>query len=280
MLRRVIVAGVGIPAALGFVYAGGWVLTALVALFGALGAAEVYRLAERGGVRPIRWVGLAAAALLPVSAFVTSPAGRSIPPYAVLFGATAWLVAVMGAVMVQRGPGERPLAAMAVTVFGALYAGGLPAFLLIIRHGAPDVARWTATWLVFLPLVIVWVCDTLAMFGGRLIGGRKLAPVLSPNKTWAGAISGSVGGVVLGPVFGYLALGSLALPWWQLAVFGLIVAVMGQIGDVAESLLKREVGVKDSGAFFPGHGGVLDRFDSLYWALPAAAFLLQAFGVL
>lgn len=280
MLRRVLVAGVAIPAALGFVYAGGWVLTALVALFGALGAQEVYRLAQQGGVRPIVGLGIVAAALLPVVAFVTSPIGPSTAPAVVLFGAAGWLVAVMGAVMAWRAPGDRPLTAMAVTVFGALYAGGLPAFLLIIRHGAGDLPRWTGTWLVFLPLVIVWVCDTLAMFGGRLIGGRKLAPVLSPNKTWAGAISGSLGGALVGPLFGYLALSSLAISWWQLAVFGLIVSLMGQIGDVAESLLKREVGVKDSGAFFPGHGGVLDRFDSLYWALPTAALLLHAFGVL
>ncbi len=134
---------------------------------------------------------------------------------------------------------------------------------------------------LFLPLVVVWVCDTLAMTGGSLIGGPKLSPSLSPNKTWAGAISGTLGGMIVAPVFGVLLLrpNEVSVPIWMLVVFGFVISVVGQAGDIAESQLKREVGTKDSGAFFGGHGGVLDRLDSLYWAIPTSVILLALFGV-
>jgi phosphatidate cytidylyltransferase len=122
----------------------------------------------------------------------------------------------------------------------------------------------------------------MAMTGGSIIGGPKLAPVVSPNKTWSGTISGSVVSVVLAPVYGKLLLEPVGIhiEIWQLALFGLVVSSVGQLGDLAESLFKREVGVKDSGTFFPGHGGVLDRLDSLYWAIPTAVILLTAFGTI
>jgi phosphatidate cytidylyltransferase len=135
---------------------------------------------------------------------------------------------------------------------------------------------------VFLPVGLTWLADTVAMAAGSLIGGRKLAPVLSPKKTWAGAIAGSVAALALAPVYGALVLAPLgvSLTLWQLVVFGGVISVVGQVGDAAESLFKREAGVKDSGAFFPGHGGVLDRLDSLYWVIPTAGLLLMWFGTL
>jgi phosphatidate cytidylyltransferase len=182
--------------------------------------------------------------------------------------------------MAARGPGARPLEAAAITVFAALYTGGLPSFLLLLRHSERLPSDWAATWLVFLPLVVTWVSDSLAMAGGSAIGGPKLAPVLSPRKTWAGAVSGAVGAFVLAPAYGALLLAPLGIGIhpWRLAVFGLAISVVGQLGDIAESLFKRQAGLKDSGTFFPGHGGVLDRFDSLYWVIPAAALLLSVFG--
>lgn len=281
MLRRVLVAAIGIPAALALVYLGGWVLAALLALFGAAGALELYRLAERSALRPVAPAGVVGAALLPLAAFAALPDGGGVAPAWLAVGGAVWLMAALAATMRWRTPADRPLAAAALTVFGALYAGGMPAFLLALRHGG-GLAPWPATGLVFLPLALTWVGDSLAMAGGTLVGGAKLAPVLSPNKTWAGAVSGAVGAVLLAPLYGALVLApaGITLAVWQLAVFGLVISVLGQAGDVAESLFKREAGVKDSGAFFPGHGGVLDRFDSLYWALPAAVLLLMAYGLL
>lgn len=282
MLRRVSVAAVGIPAALGAVFLGGWPLAGLLSLFGVLGTLEFYRLAERGELRPLRGPGTLGAALMPLAAFALLPAGWSLDPAWIGFGVALWFIGTVSLAALLRGPTDKPLASVAVTVFGAIYAGALPAFILPIRHGPALGSAAAGTAVVFMPLVVTWVCDSLAMWGGTLIGGPKLAPVLSPHKTWAGAVSGSLGAVVLAPVYGILVLARLgvSIPWWQLAVFGLVISVVGQIGDVSESLFKREAGVKDSGGFFPGHGGVLDRFDSLYWVLPTSLLLLRLYGTL
>jgi phosphatidate cytidylyltransferase len=150
-----------------------------------------------------------------------------------------------------------------------------------LRHADASWPAWTGVAVVFFPLVIVWANDTVAMATGSLVGGRRLTPVLSPKKTWAGAIGGVLSGLVVGPVYGALALapaGIVAGPV-ALAVTGAGIAVVAQVGDAAESLLKRDAGVKDSGTFFSGHGGVLDRFDALYWAIPAATAAFAVLGV-
>jgi phosphatidate cytidylyltransferase len=120
------------------------------------------------------------------------------------------------------------------------------------------------------------------MFGGRAIGGPKLAPTVSPGKTRSGAIAGVVGAAVAAPLFVHFALrpAGIHLSLAQAVAFGVILSLVGQVGDLAESLLKREVGVKDSSALIPGHGGVLDRFDSLYFVVPVAAALYRLFGIL
>lgn len=282
MLRRVSVAAVGIPAALGIVYVGGWVLAVLLAVFGVVGAWEFYRLGVRKGLRPLQGIGLVGAGAVPLVAFAALPDGGALAPGWIVLGGAGWLVVTVSWGAWKLAPDDPALSSIALTVFAPLYAGGLPAFLLPIRHGLTGDSAWAATALVFMPLVVTWVCDSLAMSGGTLIGGPKLAPVLSPNKTWAGAVSGSLGAVILAPLYGTLVLVPLGVEigLWHLAVFGLAISILGQVGDVSESLFKREAGVKDSGGFFPGHGGVLDRFDSLYWVLPTATLLLRAFGTL
>ncbi|HEY9015922.1 MAG TPA: CDP-archaeol synthase, partial [Gemmatimonadales bacterium] len=141
---------------------------------------------------------------------------------------------------------------------------------------------WPGAWLVFFPLVVTWVCDTAAMFGGRTFGGAKLAPLVSPGKTRSGSVAGVVGGLLVAPLFAVLIFSRVgpAIPLWQLLVIAGVLSVVGQIGDLAESLFKREAGVKDSSHLIPGHGGVLDRFDSLYFVIPAAAALYRGFGVI
>jgi phosphatidate cytidylyltransferase len=278
MVRRVAVAAVGIPAALGLVRLGGWPLVVALSAFAALGTVELFRLAAARGARPFTVLGAAAAAAMPLLLF--GLVRGTLAPVWVAFGGVGWLIIVMTAAVLRRPPDAGPLGAVTVTATAPVYTG-LIGFIVVFRHGAVT-EPWAATWLVFLPLVSVWVCDSAAMQMGSVIGGPKFAPVVSPNKTWSGTIAGSLAATAVGPLFAVLFLrpAGLALDLGFAAVFGFVVASLGQIGDLAESLFKREAGVKDSGAFFPGHGGVLDRFDSLYWALPTGAALLTAFGVL
>jgi phosphatidate cytidylyltransferase len=278
LLVRVAVAVPAIAISLVVLWLGGWVLATALALLGVLGTREVYDLARREGIEPIDHLGLAAAAAVPFATFWVKGYADWEP---VLYVAALWLLAVL-VVAMARGPARRPLTAVSVTVFGSLYASTLLAFTIAIRHGPhSDAHPRGSVALVVLPLVVTWVCDTCAMAAGTLIGGPKLAPVLSPRKTWAGAVGGLVGGLIAALVYGPLVLDRVALRLgvWQLAAVGLVVALAAQVGDVAESLFKREAGVKDSSSLIPGHGGVLDRLDSLYFVLPATAGLLRLFGI-
>jgi len=278
LLLRIAVAVPAIAVSLVVLWLGGWVLATALALLGVLGTREVYDLARREGIEPFERLGLVAAAAVPFATFWVKGYADWEP---VLYVAALWLLAVLVAAM-ARGPARRPLTAVSVTVFGSLYASALLAFTIAIRHGPhSDAHPRGAVALVVLPLVVTWVCDTCAMAAGALIGGPKLAPVLSPRKTWAGAVGGLVGGLIAALVYGPLVLDRVALRLgvWQLAAVGLVVAVAAQVGDVAESLFKREAGVKDSSSLIPGHGGVLDRLDSLYFVLAATAGLLRLFGI-
>jgi phosphatidate cytidylyltransferase len=230
----------------------------------------------------LRVAGYLGALAIPLAIYGAMVAPGEVRP-TMLGGAGAlWIVVVMLSALATRSPADSPLTATSVTVFGVAYAALLPAFLLGLRETpvAPDA--FSATWLTFLPLVLTWLCDTAAMLAGVAIGGKKLAPVVSPNKTWAGGIAGLVVACVAAPFYGAWLLGGLArVPsWWQLAIVGAVVGVFGQIGDIAESLFKREAGVKDSGTLLPGHGGMLDRLDSLYWVIPLSVFTLKVVGVL
>jgi len=273
LLVRIAFAVPAIAVSVGVVWLGGWVLATLVAVLGVLGAREVYDFARRQGIEPLEALGLGAAAAAPLATFWAKGYADWEP---VLYGGALWLLAM------ARGPARRPLTAVAVTMFGTLYASALLAFVVAIRHGPHSDAhpRGSAA-LGILPLVMTWVCDTCAMAAGTLLGGPKLAPVLSPRKTWAGAVGGAVGALVAALVYGSVVLDRVAvrLGLWQLVAVGVVVALAAQVGDVAESLLKREVGVKDSSKLIPGHGGVLDRLDSLYFALPVSAALFRLFGV-
>ncbi|MGH7753541.1 MAG: phosphatidate cytidylyltransferase [Gemmatimonadales bacterium] len=279
LIRRIAFAVVAIPAVLVVLYAGGWILVGLLAILGMLGTRELYGLARQQQVHALEALGLFGALLLPVAQGTWVLA--RVAPCAQCPGTSSWIVllalwlmGVLVAATRARAPGQRPLAAVAVTVFAPLYASGLLSFVLLLRHAADaPLASRAGLWIAALPLVLTWICDTAAMAAGKLIGGAKLAPVVSPNKTWAGAIAGTVAALVAAVAYGSLVLSryDVHLGVLHLVTVGGVVAVAGQVGDVAESLFKREVGVKDSSTLIPGHGGILDRLDSLYFAVPAAA---------
>lgn len=281
LAQRIGFAAVAIPVALGVVYLGGWPLVAVVSVAATLGARELYDFARRQGTEPLTRTGLVSAALLPALAYLNVTRIVDLAEWGWFIGGL-WLVGVLTIALFRRTPARRPFASTSATLFGILYPAGLATFLIPIRHATHSTSSWAGAWMVFFPLVITWICDTAAMFGGKAIGGRKLWPAISPGKTWAGSIAGVVGALATVPLMNVLILDrvGVALPLWQGLVFALVLSVVGQIGDLAESLYKREVGVKDSSALIPGHGGVLDRFDSLYFVLPVSAALYRLFGVL
>ena len=284
LARRIGFAVVAIPVALAVVWLGGWALTALVALVGLLGARELLDFARRQGIRPSPGIALATAASFAPLAYLALSRADAAALIAVWwpYAAALWLILTLSWALASRRPADHPLGAVAVTVLAPLYAGALPAFLLVLRHGAHPLRSWPGTWLVFFPLVVTWVCDTAAMFGGRAMKGPRLAPTVSPGKTRSGSAAGVVGGLLVAVIFGLAVFPRLgvraSLP--VLLVMAAVWSTMGQVGDLAESLFKREAGVKDSSALIPGHGGVLDRFDSLYFVVPLAAAMYRLFGLI
>jgi len=282
LVQRIIVAVIAIPLVVAIIWVGGWALAVTLAILGVLGAHEVYDFGRRQRIEPLERTGWLAAAAIPLLAFWAKGSETHWAEPTLYLGAI-WLMVALVIAMARRGPMGRPLASVSITMFGCVYASGMLAFLIGIRHGGSAMTRPAAyVFLTLFPLVITWICDTAAMAVGTAVGGPKLAPVLSPKKTHAGAFGGTLGGVITA-----LALGKFVLnrQGWnfsagQLLLFGLAISIVGQIGDVAESLLKREAGLKDSSDLIPGHGGVLDRLDSLYFVIPAAAGLYRMFGVI
>ena len=282
LAQRIVVAAIAIPLVIGVIWLGGWPLAATLAVLGVLGTREIYDLARRQGIEALDETGWLAAAAIPLLAYWAKGSQTHWAEPALYVGAL-WVIAALVVAMIRRGPAGRPLTSVSVTLFGCLYASGMLAFLIAIRHGINADNRPAAyASLAVFPLVITWICDTAAMAAGSAFGGPQLAPVLSPKKTRAGAIGGLAAAIVTAIVLGKLVLNRFEWNFavWQLATVGGVVGVVAQVGDVAESLFKREVGVKDSSSLIPGHGGVLDRLDALYFVIPAAAGLYRMFGVI
>ncbi len=276
---RVLVAAAGIPLATLLIHLGGWHLGALLAVAAALGAHELLALASAGGARPVRWLAVAASSLLVLLA-------AHEPVFAVWSGRAMTLVVVLllatgCTVVFSRRIEEKPLLSMAATVLAPIYTGGTLAFAVLLRHapeamGTVPAQRWEGAALVLLPLAITWAGDSAAFFVGRSIGRTRLAPRVSPGKTVEGGVGGLVASVAAGAAAGFLLRGFGTFPMSPLAggAIGLVLGAAAQAGDLVESVLKREAGVKDSGAILPGHGGALDRLDALFFTVPLAYGLL------
>ncbi len=289
-VKRILFAVVAIPIAIGIVFQGGLALAVLVAVIAALGSHELVGIARKQGIEPLGWLAVGASALIPIGTWVSY--GGAI----VRFGGLDWeaalpspwyalaalVIAVLTVTLARRAPTERPLGVAAVSILAPLYCAVLPSFLLGIRFATGPDRSWPATWAVFFPLAVTWICDTAAMYVGKLVGGPKLAPIVSPGKTRSGSVAGLVGGVGAAVIFNAVAMtpSGFTVTMVEAVVFGLVLAVAAQIGDLAESLFKREAGIKDSSGLIPGHGGVLDRFDALYFVVPIAAMLYRLFGVI
>jgi phosphatidate cytidylyltransferase len=267
--KRIAVAAVGIPVGVLAVYAGGWVLGALLALIAAGGVLELYRMAALSGVRAFEAPGAVAAAGYVLIA-VTQPNAHAAAPFFWVL-TMMLLLAVAIAALWSHGVEGQPAFAVSITVAGALLCGATLAYAIFLRKLVVGNAG-LGTALLFFPVLLTWANDTFAYFFGRAFGKHKLIPRISPGKSVEGSVAGLIGTVVLGAVYARFVLASGGLPITLLhgAIGGALVAIVAQVGDLVESMFKREAGVKDSGRLLPGHGGILDRFDSLYFTIPFA----------
>lgn len=278
---RVIVAAVGIPVAIAVVYLGGWALGALLAAIAVLATLEFYRLAEAKGVKALAGLGALIAALFVVVGAMDPAQGPEVPGFAVLFVLAA--LVIPAAAIWARGITGQPVLTVGVTLIGAVYAGALLSFGLFLRHLPGIASDLHGTVVLFAPVALTWASDTCAYFVGRRWGTRKLIPSVSPGKTVQGAVGALIGTTVAAVGYGQLLshFPTYRLDPLEAIAFGLLISVAAQVGDLAESLFKRDAGVKDSGVLLPGHGGALDRFDSLLFTLPLGYFFFRyVIGVL
>jgi phosphatidate cytidylyltransferase len=254
LLARVLTALFWIPIFLVLLCMGGWAWFALLAVLSVLAGFEMGRFYERLGCHGTGLSIAVGGLTLLIAAYASLHVTWSWP----LAIALITIVALVGELSVSGG---RVLQRGAAICMGSLYVG-LFAFLFLVR--ADGLAP------VLLAVLGTWCADSFAFFVGRAYGRTAFAPTISPNKTVEGALAGVFGGLVAG-----IGLG-LAVQWplWYAAVLGMTVALAAEIGDLVESAMKREAGVKDAGSLLPGHGGILDRFDSMLLA-GVAVYLLR-----
>jgi phosphatidate cytidylyltransferase len=290
LTRRAVFSVIAAPVAAGIVLAGGAALAGVLAIASALAAWEFFRIVRAGGLDPFDRIGIALAGLVPLVVHA-----RYLHVYepeqtlGALSLATLIVLALLALSIWRRGADGRPLSAVATTVLGVCYTGGLLSYGYALRYHeyafgtvAIPGTTWTTSagaFLLLLPVFLTWSTDIGAYAVGRAIGRHKLIPAVSPGKTVEGAIGGLLASVtvaaaytrwVLHPLTGL----SFALAPWGILAFGVGVSAAAQVGDLVESLLKREAKVKDSSHLIPGHGGVLDRFDSLLFVFPVSYVLV------
>jgi phosphatidate cytidylyltransferase len=257
-VKRTLVVILLLPIGLAAIYFGGWVFVALTAIILLLASSEYVNIFRTGGFRPSLIVVLGGTLL-----FVL---GRAING----FESSPWMISLLILVSMayhlvdfERGR-DQAGSDFGLTVSGALYVGWLGAYLISLREMSDGM------WWVLLVLTSIWLADSGAYMIGKQFGRHNITPRLSPKKTWEGYIGGVVVGTVgvaaLAALFAYLIGSGTEINAWRGAILGFSVSALSILGDLGESMIKRQVGVKDSGTLLPGHGGIFDRIDSWLWA--------------
>ncbi len=278
LASRVISALVLLPVIALLVWWSVWPVVVGVAVATVIGLLELYGAFAAGGYRARTGLGIGIGLALVLSVGLQPLISFELLPLAltgaILVGLTAELL---------RPGQEGTLPRWALTLAGALYVGWLLSHFILLRELtkpllpaplSPLDIEPGAAW-VYFTLAITFLQDTTAYFVGRSLGRHKLAPALSPKKTWEGAAGGMVGAVA-GSLAGMYLLG-LPIGLVAAVLLGIVGGIVGPLGDLAESMIKRQVGLKDAGNIIPGHGGVLDRADSLMFTAPALYYLIRFF---
>lgn len=285
---RLLTAAILIPAVLYIIVVGGLPYLGAVLIFGLLGQREFYKLIEDKGARPMLGLGLGFGAAVICVAYL----GKD---YLAMLLMTASLLVLMVA-QLRKAQITEALASISGTFFGVFYVAWLLSHAVLLRFiytsaqfrydtgQLREVGLHVESGIFFMiyTLAVVVACDAGAYFAGRAWGRRKLAPEISPNKS----VEGALGGIVVGTLTGLAAKLVFDFFWpelsaalsWEIAIpFGIVLCIVGIIGDLVESLLKRDADVKDTGALLPGMGGILDRIDAPLLALPAMYYMLLAY---
>ena len=270
MLRqRLQSAAILLPLFLATALAGDPWYTLAAAIVAALAYLEFHAMMSRAGLAPLRLAGLVLSLLFIANAYLMA---RGLGDNTTLVLATAALVPLV--LLLARPAQEGAAEAWALTLGGSLYAGWLLSLFILLRN-LPQGLSW-----VLLAVLSTFACDSAAYLVGKALGRHKMVPHLSPGKTWEGAAGGLLAAIasaaLLTLVFNTYVPGlqiALALP--QALLLGLLIGILGQLGDLSESLLKRSVRAKDAGGLIPGHGGLLDRLDSLLFTGPATYFFAR-----
>lgn len=252
---RIITAVLGIPVLLGAVYIGGMWFGAVIGLIALLSAVEMSRMLSASGAKPVLASGLLLGALV---------LARLWFPY---WEAAVALVSALTVLATPGLRGDQPALRLSSTALMVVYPVWLFSFLILIREGVSmHLEDMQAVWLTVMFFITIWAADTFAYYTGRLIGKAPFFPSISPKKTWEGFWGGVVGAALAGGLVKQILLPFLN--WTDALMIVLICGVVGPVGDLVESRLKRSAQTKDSGSLLPGHGGFLDRFDAMIVCAP------------
>ncbi|HCK99603.1 MAG TPA: phosphatidate cytidylyltransferase [Candidatus Marinimicrobia bacterium] len=265
---RMIINVLGIPAILLLIHAGGPSFAVFIGLVAVLGQIEFYNLMQMKGFQPWSIGGLGAGIVWIMISYY-SP---------MLLYPMMMLIFLLFLAIVLFKKIENTTVNTAVTFLGFLYLPFMLSILIMLRELPrqfngyyPDGSK-----LVMLIFASIWICDSLAYVFGKWLGKTKIAPDISPGKTWAGCIAGLIGAIITVTIFYHLGWKPEFLNYRDMLVIGVIAGIFGQAGDFIESAFKRDVGVKDSSSLLMGHGGILDRFDSFLFA-PGFVYLYLLF---
>jgi phosphatidate cytidylyltransferase len=262
LLSRILVAAALLPLVIGLVYLGGWWLFGLAVVGGLLALHELYAMARQ--LRPLVLGGYLG--------FVLTLLGLQLGGLEWMLGGLLATFVLAFVVYVLGGVRQSATTSFGVTLLGVTWVGAGLGCLLLIRD-IPDFGFWAVMTVLF----TVFAADTGAFFVGRTFGRHRLAPAISPAKSWEGLVGGVVAAIGMAFVILYRDRDDfLTIP--ESLLLGLVIALAAVLGDLFESAVKRDLEVKDSGRVLGGHGGMLDRLDSLLWAGPAAYFTILAFG--
>lgn len=264
LTKRLLVAAWGIPALLGLTYLGGYWFALLISVISIIAMHEYYRLHEKLERRPLRFLGW-------IIGLGVICGWIFVPEQLVWIIVFSYIIFAFASVFTHRSHLD-----LIAGFTGVIYIPLLAGCFLVVRGWSveTEISFYDGRWLAFCIWSAIWIGDTAAYAGGRMFGKHPLAPRTSPKKTVEGFIAGLIGAFIT------------VMAWWLLdlvrfdiaLVVGFAAGLFGQIGDLVESALKREAGVKDTSAMLPGHGGFLDRFDSMLATAPIVALYLLLFA--